>query len=240
MPCRSRIYFSLIVIGFLMLSLAAIRAKSSDSFTLTEKSRVEWIQTWNSITPMERSPKLVFQGENDYLEFYLTSDDKLLLQIIDLNDEGEFRAYLGVEGENPSGKLKNPRIVFERFQIPILVPLEANLTKDVESIGLLFHSSNSSAAFFESKVEINDTHIFKLLIGFLPEDHLLSYINATWYEKNAPEVPVLEFSLSDPIIQERYSEVSEPIEWIASAFLLILGLGIILFTKIRRERDMIK
>jgi hypothetical protein len=216
-----------------MLSLAPIKAKSSASFILTERSQVEWTQTWKSTIPMERSPKLAFQGEDDYLELYLGPKDKLLMQIIELNDEGEFRVYLGEEEQNPSGKLKNPRIVFEGFQIPVLVPLDANLTQDVESIGLHFLSSNSSFEIFETEVEINNTHIFKLVAGFLHKNHLLSFLNAIWHEKTAISIPALEFVLSSPIIKERFSEVSEPIEWIASAFLLILGFGIILVTRIR-------
>jgi hypothetical protein len=63
--------------------------------------------------------------------------------------------------------------------------------------------------------------------------HLLSRLNATWYDQAGGDLPSQRFALSDPLIKERYSEVAEPLEWIASAILLILGIGIIFVTRMR-------
>lgn len=178
-------------------------------------------------------PELTFQGNDDSAHLSLETQDKFLLQIIELNDSSvEFRAYLGAEGKDPSGKLSNPRMAFWDILIPLLFSLEANVTKEVETAGIEFVSSDTNLQFFKSEKD-NVTHHFELEVAYSRESHLLARLNATWFENTAIETPILKFRLMDPIVSERFAEVAEPIEWIASAILILLGLAIIFVTRVR-------
>jgi hypothetical protein len=223
----------IMIIGVLALGLGATKANASSNFAVTERSQVEWAQAWELSVPMEAFPELLFQGDDESFMLRLDSQEKLALQIVELNDDvGAYKAKIGAAEGEFSEVLPNPRIVFETFQVPIIVPLKANLTQKVELAGLSWLSSTTSQAYFKSEMNTS-SHVFELEMSYSIDRHLLSRLNATWYDQAGGDLPSQRFALSDPLIKERYSEVAEPIEWIASAFLLVLGIGIIFVTRMR-------
>ncbi|MFQ5980519.1 MAG: hypothetical protein ACE5OZ_20465 [Candidatus Heimdallarchaeota archaeon] len=206
---------------------------SSNNFSVTEKSRVSWSQAWETSLSLTEMPALIFQGIDNSVHLSLETQDNILLQIIELNDASdEFSAYLGAEGKDPSGKLVNPRIAFWDFLIPLLFSLKFNLTNEAEAAGFEFVSSDTDLCFFKSEKD-NATHLFELEVTYFRENHLLAQLNATWFEKTAVGTPVLRFSLADPVVNERFAEVAEPIEWLASAILILIGLAIVFVTRFR-------
>ncbi|MFW9917598.1 MAG: hypothetical protein ACFFGZ_18505 [Candidatus Thorarchaeota archaeon] len=223
----------IVIIAILALGLGVMKTKASSNFAITERSQVEWAQVWESNVPMEKFPELRFQGDEESFLLTLDSEEKLILQIAGLNDDaGTYKAKIGTAEEETSETLHNPRIVFETYQVPIIVPLQTNLTQEVESAGLSWLSSTASRTDF--KVEMNtSSYVFKLEVSYSINQHLLSGLNATWYDQDAGALSNRRFTLSDPLIKERYSEVAEPLEWIASAILLLLGIGIIFVTRMR-------
>lgn len=223
----------IMIIGVLVLGLGVTKAQSASNFAVTERSQVEWAQAWESSVLMEKFPELQFQGDEESFLLQLEVQEKLALQIVELQDDvGAYKAKIGaLEGEL-SETLQNPRMVFETYQVPIIVPLKANLTQKVELAGLSWLSSTASRVFFKAEMNTSN-HVFELEASYSLDHHLLSRLNATWYDPAGGNIPSRRFVFSDPLIRERYSEVSEPIEWIASAILLFLGFSIIFVTRMR-------
>ena len=218
----------------LVVLIVPIRG-TSFSFAVRENSRIEWSLAWSPSDSIDQIHSLVFQGDNESesIEIYLATNEKVSLHILELDDETEgFRAFLGVAGKEPLGQLYNPRLIFEELLIPILFPLEANLSQDVESHGLNFHSSDPYQIYFHAGKE-NATHSFELRVGYTVIDNLLSLINATWYQKFSSESPKIAFVMSDPTVRERFSEVPPIAEFVGSVALLLMGFVVLLITKTR-------